>query len=230
MFRRKPKTTFEQLPKDAQRLILHFNAEWNMQRITEGWAILCWERYKDLYHREGGVELYMLHLIKQMMEGKVAFHKSPYEQILWFKSTWLNFAPKHQITFNRLSRVTQFPHFLMPLMSKWLDELIVNQHYHPDWKQFESREIYPNSLQDSGLRGKLYHEIREHQALYLLWGSMWYGKAEYENILILLAQFIYHVAPKFQNPEKVASVLEDIMVKDMDYIKGEFLEYIKNCY
>ena len=231
MFRRKPKTTFEQLPQEAQKLILHFNAEWNMERITEGWAILCWENYKDLYHREGGTHLYMLHLMKQMLDGKVSFHKNPHEQIKWFEKTWISYvATKHRLSFKYFAETTQFPHFLLPLMDKWIKELILDQHYHPDWGQLETQEIYSNSLHDSGLQAKLINELRNHPLLYLLWGSMWYGETLYENVWVLLNQFIYHVAPKFQNPEKVATVLEEIITRDLEAVKSGFLEHIDNCY
>lgn len=232
MFRRKPKTTFDQLPQEAQKLILRFNTEWNMQDIAEGWAIVCWEKNKSLYHREGGTQLYMLHLMKQMIDEKVAFHKPVYEQIKWFKKTWVNYGPLRQGHFT-LPDMVQFPQYLLPLMSKWISTLIQEKGFYPDWGPLEPSGIYPNSLQDSGLFGKLVNELREHPLLYLLWASMWYGKtteAEYTNVLILLNQFIYLVASKFQNPELAASVLEELIVQDIDILKPGFLEHVKTCY
>lgn len=230
MFRRKPKTTFDQLPKEAQRLILHFNAEWNMQRITEGWAILCWEKHKDLYHREGGVTLYMLHLLKQMIDGKIRFHKDPYYQMKWFNDTWVNFAPRCQITLENFAKTTQFPSFLLPLIDKWLTTLIFEKNFHPDWEQLAPYNIYQNSLTDSGLQPHLIHELRSHRVLYLLWGSMWCGKTNYGDILVLLNQFLYIIAPKFQNPQLVQNVLDELMIQDLEAIKSGFLEHLKSCY
>lgn len=229
---RKPKikTTFDDLPQCAQRLVLDFNARWNTTLMVESWAISVWDKYKDFYHRYGGDTLYLLHLMKQLVNGKLSFHLNSYEQIEWIRTTYLNFSPKHGIIYNDLAVTTQFPHFILDMMNNWLYRLTIEKRFHPNWEPLEAVNISPNSIHDSGLWPALMNELREHNLLYILWASNWHGKTTYEHVLILTTEFIYMIAPKFQNPEMVLSVLEEIIVADVENIEKGFLEHIKTCY
>lgn len=230
IFKRKSKTTFEDLPKDVQRLILNFNAEWNTSRMVESWAIMAWDKEKDLYHRAGGDQLYMLHLMAQLIEGKIQFHCNTYQQVDWIRKTYTNYAPKYGLSYGRLAEVTQFPTYILKLMDKWLMELVMVQKYHPDWEPLRVVNISPNSISDIGLWPSLMNELREHNLLYILWASNWHGKSNYMQILVLLHQFLSIIAPKFQNPDKVYQILDEIIGFDLPTVKEGFLEYLKNCY
>lgn len=230
MFRRKPKTTFEQLPESAQQLVLHFNAEWNSQKVAEKWAIDIWEKHKDFYRRDGGLSLYTLHLIRHLIDNKVCLHLKPQDQLIWFKRMWNDYQPSMSVLYNSLSKYIQFPHYLIPWINKWLEKTIFEKGFQPNWDSLTYGEVYKNSLTDSGLRTKLFTALRDDYLLYLLWASMWEGKTNYDLIISLLSQFIYITSSKFQNTTEVQHLLEEIIVEDIGEVKQGFLEFLATCY